>query len=115
MKVIDFFYLTLHPLRPILFGFLICFAVPAVAKPPSTDTFTPPKQLDLTLPDKYIEPNSININMRRSSRTLSNLQTDSETAKEPNIGCGMDVTPLASSDASFGNRLVGKCKLSYYY
>lgn len=115
MKVFDFLYFTRQLARPIAFGFLICFALPAVAKPPSADSFSPAKQLDLTLPDKYIEPNGINDKTRRSNRSLSNLQTDTGATKEPNIGCGMDVTPSEISDASFGNRVVGKCKLSYYY
>jgi hypothetical protein len=114
MKLIDFFYLSPHTLRAITFGFLICFALPVIAKPPVVETFDPPRELDLSLPDKYREPGKIN-NSRTSKRIFDNQQSEAANEKKPNIGCGMDVTPLASSDASFGNRVVGKCKLSYNY
>ena len=115
MKAIDFFCFTSRAIRPFMLGFLIFHALPAIAKPPNAETSNPSKKLDLTLPKKYSEPDTVYSISRRHKRTISNLQAEKETNKEPNIGCGMDVTPLASSDASFGNRVVGKCKLSYYY
>lgn len=113
MKATDFFCLS-RLLKPIIFGFFLCYALPAVAEQPSPEAFSQSSQLILSLSDKYIE-SSITNNMRRPARSASNVQSDAEQSRAAGIGCGMDVTPLAASDGSFGNRMVGKCNFNYHY
>ncbi|AEG02394.1 hypothetical protein [Methylomonas methanica] len=115
MKTVDFFYLIRRLIKPILVGFLMCYALPAVAAPPTAEDFNKSSKLVLTLSDKWLEPNVQN-SLRKSNRpSIGKSPAENTKAKDAPIGCGMDVTPLASSDASFGNRLVGKCNLTLHY
>lgn len=115
MKTIDFFYLSRRLITPILVGFLMCYALPAIAEPPTAEDFNQSSKLVLTLSDKWLEPYAQD-SLRKSNRPGPNKSpTENTKAKDTPIGCGMDVTPLASSDASFGNRLVGKCNLTLHY
>ncbi|MCQ8128215.1 hypothetical protein [Methylomonas rivi] len=115
MKTVDFFCLSNRSIKPIMLGFLLCHALPAIAEPPLPEDFTRSGELVLTLSDKWLEPNAQNT--PRKSNRLNGGKPPAETpkAKDVPIGCGMDVTPLTNSDASFGNRLVGKCNLTLHY
>ncbi|MCK9607098.1 MAG: hypothetical protein M0R33_11695 [Methylomonas sp.] len=115
MKAIDFFYLSSRLLRPIMVGFLLCYALPAIAEPPSAEDFNRSSKLVLTLSDKWLDPNAQN-SLRKSNRqSISKSPAENTKAKDVPIGCGMDVTPLTNSDASLGDRLVGKCNLTLHY
>lgn len=110
MKTTDFFYLGRRLINPIVLGFLSCYALPAMAEPPTPQDFARSDELVLTLSDKWLEPNTPN-NRANGSQSL----TEPPKSKDAPIGCGMDVTPLASSDGSFSNRVVGKCNLTLRY
>lgn len=116
MKTVDFFYLGRRLAAPILVGFLMCHAWPAVATPPATEDIEKPAELVLTLSDKWLDPSTQNSLGRPNNRpSIYKPPTENTKAKDGPVGCGMDVTPLSNSDASFGNRLVGKCNLTLHY
>lgn len=116
MKTVDFFYLSRHLAAPVLVGFLMCYALPAIATPPSIEDFNGSSELVLTLSDKWLDPSTQNSLGRPNNRqSINKPPTENTKAKDGPVGCGMDVTPLSNSDASFGNRLVGKCNLTLHY
>lgn len=115
MKTVDFFYLCSRFIRPLMVGLLLCYALPAIAEPPSAEDFNRSSKLVLTPSDQWLEPNAQN-SLRKSNRLgIDKSSIENSKSKDVPIGCGMDVTPLASSDGSFGNRLVGKCNLTLHY
>jgi hypothetical protein len=116
MKVIDFFCLSRLLLKPVVFGFLICYALPAIATAaPSPESFNQPGELVLTLSEKYIESHIVGQKPRVTSTALGKQSEDQTKSKTSRIGCGLDVTPLASSDKSLGNRMIGECNFNYRY
>ena len=115
MKPVDFFYLSRRLVKPIMVGFLLCYALPAIATPPSVEDFNRSSKLVLTLSDKWLDPNAHNGLGRSNRQSIGKPPTENTKTRDAPIGCGMDVTPLTNSDASLGNRLVGKCNLTLHY
>lgn len=115
MKTLDFFYISCSIIKPFIVGFLVCYALPTLATPPSPETFNRTEALVLTLSDKWLEPDTHNNSFHKANRANSTLIGEKSNSTTTNLGCNMDITPLASSDGSFGNRVVGKCNINYHY
>lgn len=115
MKIVDFFYLSRGWLKPIMLGFLMCYTLPVAAEPPSPADFSRHDKLVLTLSDKWLDPSEQNNPSPSNTANPNKSLADSPKTKDTPIGCGMDVTPLANSDSSFANRVVGKCNLTLRY
>lgn len=116
MKTVDFFYISRQMFTPLLLGFLVCYAIPAVAEQPNHEAFIQANPLVLTLSDDLLDQGSGNGNFHHSNLPASNSTLNAKSANEKaNIGCNMDMAPDVSSDTSLSSRMVGKCNFNYQY
>lgn len=116
MKSVDFFYLSRQMFTPLLLGFLVCYALPAVAEQPNHEAFIQASPLVLTLSDDLPDQASGNGNFHHSNLPASNSTPNPKSPNEKaNIGCNMDMAPDVSSDTSLSSRMVGKCNFNYQY
>lgn len=116
MKTVDFFYLSRQLITPLLLGFLICYALPAVAEQPNPEDFNEANPLVLTLSDEWLEQGNGSPGLSHSNQANSNATLNQKSSNEKaNIGCNMDMIPDVNSDTSLSSRMVGKCNFNYRY
>ncbi|MCQ8104969.1 hypothetical protein NP590_12710 [Methylomonas sp. SURF-2] len=115
MKTVDFFCLDHRLIKPLILGSLLSHALAAAAEPPTPADFAKADKLVLTLSDKWLDPNAQNQPRAGNSNPANKPLSEPAKLQDTPIGCDMDVTPLESSDSSFANRVVGKCKLTLRY
>lgn len=118
MKTVDFFYLSHQMFTSLLLGFLVCYALPAVAEQPNHEAFIQASPLVLTLSDDLPDQGSGsgNGNFLHSNLPAGNSTLNPKSPNEKaNIGCNMDMAPDVSSDTSLSSRMVGKCNFNYQY
>lgn len=116
MKTVDFFYLSKPLIKPLLVGFLVCYAWPAVAEQPGHEAFIQASPLVLTLSDDLLDQGSGKGSLHSSNTASENARSNTNSATEKaNIGCNMDMVPDVSSDTSLSSRMVGKCNFNYQY
>lgn len=117
MKTIDFFCLSIHKNKATAVGLLCCFALTANAEPPPPEAFTQSNELVLTLSDEWLESaTNTHHNLRKPKNAAdASLINQGSKVKPANIGCGMDMNPIADSNVSLTGRVVGKCNFNYQY
>lgn len=113
MNPMDFSILKFAGMRLSAVMTLCLFANIAFAEAPSAESFNHHSDLVLTLSDHGL---ASEVNGLAPSAEATERQKTVNSKKRPvDVDCGMDVSPFATYDTSFGNRLVGECNLDYHY
>lgn len=116
MSSIDFLCQDININKAALIGLLCCLALPTNADPPSIEEFIQPNELVLTPSAKWAEPNKATQNLVHKPHQTNQQQViRAPKSTQANVGCGMDVNQIPTTDTSLTSRVVGKCNFNYQY